>query len=71
MLSKFCLLLVSGSRFRTLISNDVKTEGLLSDFAVQLHRRNAGVPYKYFTLLEISSVSPTLVLNQNAKTKKR
>ena len=41
----------------------------MSDFAQQLRRKNAEVPDIYFTLLDAACKSPTLVLNQNAKTK--
>ena len=42
---------------------------LLSDIVQQLRRENADVPDLYFTVLEAAGWSPTLVLNQNAKTK--
>ena len=41
------------------------------DFAQQLRRKKADVPDIYFTLLDAAGISPTLILNQNAKTKER
>ena len=41
----------------------------LLDFAQQLRRKNADVQDIYFTLLDAAGVSPTLVLNRNAKAK--
>ena len=42
-----------------------------SNFAQQLRRKNADVPDFYFTLLDAAGISPTLILNQNAKAKER
>ena len=39
------------------------------DFAQQLRRKNAEVPDIYFTLLDAAGISPTLILNQNARAK--
>ena len=41
------------------------------DFAQQLRRENAEIPDIYFLLFEAASISPTLILNQNAKAKER
>ena len=49
----------------------VETGVLLSHFAQQLRRKNADVPDIHFTLLDAAGISPTLVLNRNAKTKER
>ena len=43
----------------------------MSDFAQQLRRTNADVPDTYFTLLDAAGLSPTLILNQNARAKER
>ena len=44
---------------------------LLQDFAQHLRRKNADVPDIYFTLLDAADISPSIVLNQNAKAKER
>ena len=49
----------------------MKTGVILSDFAQHLGRKNADVPDIYYNLLDAAAITPTLVLNQNAKTKKR
>ena len=54
-----------------LIVLGVKTGVLLSDFARQLRRKNADVRDIYITLVDAAGISPTLILNQNAKAKKR
>ena len=59
------------SNSETLVLDGVETEIFLSDFAQQLRRKNADVPDIYFTLLDSAGISPTLILNQNAKTKER
>ena len=59
------------SKSHTLILDGVETGIFLSDFAQQLRRKNADVPDIYFTLLDAAGISPTLILNQNAKTKER
>ena len=41
------------------------------DFAQQLRRKNADFLDNYFTLVEAAGISPTLILNQNAKAKKK
>ena len=53
----------------TLILDGVETGVFLSGFAQQLRRKNADVPDIYFTLLDAAGISPTLILNQNAKAK--
>ena len=59
------------SKSETLILDGVETGNFLSDFAQQLRRKNADVPDIYFTLLDAAGISPTLILNQNAKAKER
>ena len=59
------------SNSETLFLDGVKTGIILWDFAQQLRRKNADVPYIYFTLLDAAGISPTLILNQNAKAKER
>ena len=59
------------SNSETLILDGVETGFFLSDFAQQLRRKNADVPDNYFTLLDAAGISPTLILNQNAKAKER
>ena len=59
------------SNSQTLILDGVETVIFLSDFAQQLRRKKPDVPDIYFTLLDAAVVSPTLILNQNAKTKER
>ena len=51
------------SNSQTLILDGVKTGIFLSDFAQQLRRKNADVPNIYFTLLDATGISPTLILN--------
>ena len=59
------------SNSQTLILDGVETGIFLSDFVQQLRRKNADVPDIYFTLLDAAGISPTLILNQNAKAKER
>ena len=59
------------SNSQTLNFDGVETEIFLSDFAQQLRRKNADVPDIYFILLDAAGISPTLILNQNAKAKER
>ena len=59
------------SKSQTLNLNGVETGIFLSDFSQQLRRKNADVPDIYFTLLDAVGISPTLILNQNAKAKER
>ena len=59
------------SNSQTLILNSVEAGIFLSGFAQQLRRKNADVPDNYFTLFDAADISPTLILNQNAKAKER
>ena len=59
------------SNSHILFLDGVETEIFLLDFAQQLSRKNADVPDNYFTLLDAAGISPTLILNQNAKAKER
>ena len=59
------------SNSQTLILDGVETGIFQSDFTQQLRRKNAEVPYIYFALLDAAGISPTLILNQNAKAKER
>ena len=59
------------SNAQTLFLDGVEIGIFLSDFAQQLRRKNADVPDIYFTLLGAAGISPTLILNQNAKAKER
>ena len=59
------------SNSQTSILDGVATRIILLDIAQQLRRRNADVPHIYFTLLDAAGISPTLILNQNAKAKER
>ena len=56
---------------QTLILDGVETGIVLSDFAQHLRRKNADVPDIYFILLDAAGISPTPILNQNAKAKER
>ena len=47
----------------------VETTILLSDFTQQLRCKNADVPDIYFTLIDAAGISPTLILNQEARAK--
>ena len=55
----------------TLIFDGVETGIFLSDFAQQLRRKNADVPDIYFTSIDAAGISPSLILNQNAKAEER
>ena len=59
------------SNSQILILGGVKTGVLLLDFAQQLRHEKADVPDIQFTLLDTAGISPTLILNQNAKAKER
>ena len=68
--------ILSGARIKlskqqTSILDGVEIGFFLSDFAQQLRLKNADVPDIYFTLLDAAVISPTLILNQNAKAKER
>ena len=56
---------------QTLVSDRVATDFFLLDLAQRLRRKNAEVPDIYFSLLDAAGISPTLILNQNAKAKER
>ena len=55
------------SNSQTLILDGVDTGVLISDFIPHLRRKNTDVPHSCFTLLNVAGISPSLVLNQNAK----
>ena len=57
------------SNSQILILDGVETGISLLDFAQQLLRKNADIPDIYFTLPDAAGISPTLILNQNAKAK--
>ena len=59
------------SNSQTLFLDGLKIEYFLSNFAQQLRRKDADVPDIYFTLLDATGISPTLILNQNAKATER
>ena len=56
---------------QTLFLDGVETGIFVSDFALKLRDKNSSVPNVYFTLLDTVVISPTLLLNQNAKAKER
>ena len=62
---------IKPSNSQTLFLDGVETGIFLSDFAQQLRRKNADVPDIYFILLDAAGISPTLILNRNAKAKER
>ena len=66
-----CCLRMKLANSQTIILDSVETGILLSHFAQQLRRKNADVPDIYFTLLDAAGLSPTLILNHNAKAKER
>ena len=59
------------SNSQTLNLVGVETGIFLLDFAQQLRFKNADVPDIYFTLLDAACISPTMILNQNAKAEER
>ena len=59
------------SNLQTIILDGVDTGVLISDFPLQLRRKNVDVADIYFTLLDAAGVSPSPVFNQNAKAKDR
>ena len=59
------------SNLQILILDGAETEISLLDFTQQLRRKNADFPDIYFTLLDAAVISPSLILNQNAKAKER
>ena len=60
---------LSNSNFLLLDGSDTGVS--LTDFAQRLRRKNAEIPDIYFTLLDAADITPSLVLNQNAKEKDR
>ena len=49
----------------------VETGTFLLDFAQKLRLKNADVPNIFFTQLDATGISPTPILNQDAKAKER
>ena len=49
----------------------VETAVFLANFAQQLRGKNTDVPHIYFTLIDASGISPSLVLNQNTTAEER
>ena len=67
---------LSSPRIKLSTSNFLILDGMdtgvsLTDFAQTLKRKNAAVPDIYFTLLDAADITPSLVLNKNAKEKER
>ena len=65
--------LLASPRIKLSLSNTIVLDGtdtglLLQDFAQHLRRKNADI---YFILLDAADISPSIVLNQNAKAKER
>ena len=54
-----------------LILDGTDTGVPLTDFPQTLNRKNAEVPYNYFTLLDAADITPSLVWNKNANEKER
>ena len=52
---------------QTLLSDAVETGAFFLDFAQQMRRKKADASDIYFTALDAAGISPTLILNQNAK----
>ena len=59
------------SNSQILILDDVETGIFLTIFAQQLCLKKADVPDIYFTLLDAAGISPTPIVNHNAKDKER
>ena len=59
------------SSSQTIVLDGLDTGVLISDFTLQLRRKNADVPDIYFTLLGAAGISPSLVFNKNANAKDR
>ena len=55
------------SNSQALFLNGVEIGVFLLDFVQQLRRKNTDIPGIYFTLLDAAGITPTLILNQNAK----
>ena len=62
---------IKPSNSQTIILDGVDTGVLISDFTLQLRRKNADVPDIYLILVDAAGISPSLVFNQNAKAKDR
>ena len=62
---------IKPSSSQTLLLDVVKTGFLLLDFAQQQRCKNADFTDVYFTSLDASGISATMILNQNAKAKER
>ena len=60
---------LSTPNFLTLDGTDTGVP--LTEFPQTLKRKNAEVPYIYFTLIDAADITPRLVLNKNAKEKER
>ena len=59
------------SNSHTFNLDGVETGIFLSDFAQQRRCKNADGPDIYFTSVDAAGISPTLILNQNAKAKEK
>ena len=59
------------SNSQAIILDGVATGVYFSDFTVHLRRKNVDVPDNYFTLVDATGISPSLVFNQNVKAKDR
>ena len=59
------------SNSQTLILDGVESGIFVLEIAQQLRHKNADFPDIYFTLLDAAGITPTLILNQNAKAKER
>ena len=59
------------SNSQTIGLDGVYTGVLFSDCTLHLRRKNVDVPGNYLTLLDAAGISPSLVFNQNAKSKDR
>ena len=57
------------SNSQTIILIGVDTGVLFSEFTQYLRRKNADVPHTHIILLDAAGISPSLVLNPNAKAK--
>ena len=62
---------IKPSNSQTLVLDGVETGIFVLDIAQQLRRKNADVPHICLILLDNAGISPTLIMNQNAKDKER
>ena len=62
---------IKHSNSQTLVLDGVETGIILLDIAQQLRRKNADVPHICLILLDNAGISPTLIMNQNAKDEDR